>query len=237
MKRKNFKHIISLGGNCLPHLVATRQGFRATPEQGELILPFDLAKHMYEAVCDIIESSFNDYCNPDFFEMSEDLFGLPIVKHTKYNMQFVHEIRGAKQKFFIDNNYAMLTALYKRRINNFYQYIKEGDILFVTHYREYPQRLNQVIKNTFPTLNYKIVALTTFIPSEFTVENFYPVENYADEIDYHCIPFPTDEYDWDWWKPESYESKIGIMFENRIGDILSKYVCRVNPLGASHQQG
>lgn len=235
MTQQKYKHIVSLGATCLPRIVATRQGFRPTLDQGELTLPFDLAGHMYEGVCDIIEAGFEDYCNPDFFKMDKDFLDLPIVKHLKYDMWFAHEIHGAKQKFFIDNNYKMLSALYQRRINNFYQYIEEGDVLFVTHHREYPKRLNQVLKKAFPDLNYKLIAFTTFIPSQFSVDDFYPVESYEEEVDYHCIPFPTDEYEWDWWKPECYESEAGIMFENRIGSILAKYVDRINPVGTEHQ--
>lgn len=234
MKQQEFKHIVSLGATCLPRILPTRLGFKPTAEQGELHLPFDLAGHRYEGVCDIIESGFEDYCNPDYLVMDKDEFDLPIVRHTKYDMWFAHEIHGEKQQFFIENNYAMLMALYKRRINNFYQYIEDGDILFFTHHREYPRRLNQVIKKAFPDLNYKIVALTTFPPGKFTVEDFYPVDGYEDEVDYHCIAFPTDKYEWLWWQPEHYDSELGVRFENRIADILSKYVARINPLGTEH---
>lgn len=236
MEKQKFKHLISLGATCLPRIIATRQGFKPTIEQGELAMPFDLAGHRYEGVCDILEAGFEDYCNPDYFKMGKDAFDLPIVSHTKYDMWFAHEIHGSRQKFFTDNNYAMLCALYKRRIENFYKCIDDGDILFLTHHREYPQRLNQVLKAAFPELNYKIVALTTFAPSQFAVDDFYPVESYEAEVDYHCISFPTDEYEWLWWQAEHYESEMGMKFEDRIGDILSKYVDRVNPRGTAHTE-
>lgn len=244
--KQEFKHIVSLGSTCLPRILPTRQGFKLTEEQGELALPFDLAGHMYDAVCEIIESGFEDYCNSSFYEMDEDSYGLPIVRHTKYDMWFAHEIHGSKQKFFTDNDYAMLTALYKRKINNFYKYVEDGDILFFTHnhylesgdilfdsnYHGYPGRLNQILRSAFPALNYKILALSTFAPSKFSSDKFYPVEKYDDEIEFHCIPFPADDYLW--WQPEHYENDLGVQFENRIGDILSKYVERINPPGTIH---
>lgn len=236
MKRQNFKHIISLGANSIPRIILTRQGFKPTLEQGELSLPFDLAVHQYEGVCEILKSGFKDYCNPDYFVWGEDDYGQPIVKHTKYDMWFAHEIHGGSQKFFTDNNYAELIARYKRRINHFHHYINDDDILFVALHNEYPQRLNQIIKKAFPALNYKIVALNLFSPDKFTVEDFYPAGQYDAEIDYHCLPFPDADYQWTWWQAESYESEQGKKFENRIGDILSTYVDRINPVGTEHQR-
>lgn len=235
MERQNYKRIISLGANSIPRIVSTRQGFKPTLDQGELSLPFDLAVHKYQGICDILESNFEDYCNPDFFKNGVDTYGQPMLRHTKYDMWFAHEIHGAKQQFFTENNYVELIARYQRRINNFRQYIDEGDVLFLALHNEYPHRLNQVIKKAFPTLNYKLVTLNIFIPSEFSVEDFYSKAGYDKEVDYHCLPFPTDDYQWTWWQLESAESEEGRRFENRIGEILSKHMVRTSPIGTSHQ--
>ena len=55
---------------------------------------------------------------------------------------------------------------------------------------------------------------------------FYPVEVYEEEIDYYTLLFPSDDYAW--WEPQYFTSDAGVKFENRIGDIISKYVDKLN---------
>ncbi|MDZ8188156.1 MAG: DUF1796 family putative cysteine peptidase [Nostoc sp. ChiSLP02] len=223
MRQVNYNHIISLGYSCLPRTILTRQGYKQTKAQGELTLPFDLSLHHYDGLCEIIKSSFKDYCNSDFLIVTEDNY----IEHTKYNVRFRHESIDGKHELYAANNFAKLIELYRARIANFYRYIADDNILFVCEHNTYPSRLNQVIKCVFPQLTYKIVTLNTFFPGQIVMSDFYPVEIYQKEIDYYPLPFPSDNYVW--WEPQSFTSDSGIKFENRIGDIISKYVDKINP--------
>ncbi len=223
MRQQNYNHIISLGSSCLPRTILTRQGYKQTKAQGELTLPFDLAIHRYDKLCEIIESGFEDYCNPNFLTVTYDDY----IENTKYNVRFNHESMYGKNKVYTANNFAKFIERYEARIANFYSYIGDDNILFVCEYKTYPSRLNQVIKSVFPKLTYTIVMLNTFFEKKALMSYFYPFETYEEEIDYYPLPFPADDYAW--WEPEHFTSDFGVKFENRIGNIISKYVDWLNP--------
>ena len=225
MRQQSYNHIVSLGRDCLPRTVPTRQGYKLTKAQGELTLPFDLALHDYDGLCQIIESNFKDYCKPDFLGVTED----GCIENTKYNVRFNHESLYGRHDIYRANKFEKLIEKYEARIANFYRYVADDNIIFICEYQIYPGRLNQVIKSVFPNLTYKIVTLNTFFPKEFSMSYFYPVEVYEQEIDYYSLPFPSDDYAW--WEPQHFTSDAGVKFENRIGDIISKYVNRVNSQG------
>ncbi|NQE36002.1 DUF1796 family putative cysteine peptidase [Microcoleus asticus] len=223
MRQLNYNHIISLGYSCLPRTILTRQGYKQTKTQGELTLPFDLSIHSYYGLCNIIKSKFKDYCNPDFLILTQDKY----IENTKYNVMFNHESMNGNYEIYSANIFAKFIERYEARITNFYRYIADDNILFVCQYKEYPSRLNWVIKSVFPQLTYKIVALNTFFPRETLISYFDPVEVYHKEIDYYALPFPSDNYAW--WEPQHFSSDLGKKFENSIGHIISKYVERLYP--------
>ena len=120
MRQQNYNHIISLGYSCFPRTILTRQGYKQSKAQGELTLPFDLAIHgCYDKLCEIIDSGFEDYCNPDFLTVTHDGY----IENTKYNVRFNHESMYGRSQLYAANNFAKLIERYEARISNFYSYI------------------------------------------------------------------------------------------------------------------
>ncbi|MEH2184076.1 DUF1796 family putative cysteine peptidase [Nostoc sp.] len=225
MKQLNYNHIISLGYDCFPRIILTRHGYKRTKGQGELTLPFDLAVHKnYYGLCAIIESSFKNYCNLDFLRVTQDDY---IIENTQYNVRFYRESIDGKYEVYASNNFAKFIERYEARIANFYRYIADDNILFVYRCKQYPSVLNRVIKSVFPQLTYKIVAFNTFFPRDAVMSDIYIDEACHKEIDYYALPFPYNNYVW--WELEHYTSELGVRFENRIADIISKYVDRLDP--------
>ncbi|MCG5058932.1 MAG: hypothetical protein KA714_13315 [Limnoraphis sp. WC205] len=225
MKLEKYNHIISLGMGCLPRTVLTRQGYKRTKAQGELTLPFDLALHSYDGLCEIIKSGFKDYCNPAFLRITQDESDY-YIDHVKYHVRFNHESIDNRHRIYAANNYKKLVERYQARITNFYHYIENNNILFVCNYHLYPKQLNQIIKSVFPELTYKIIALNLFHPKHSSKFNCSSIQEDEEEIDYYPMPFPSDNYNW--WEAKYFNTGVGIEFENRIGTIISKYVEQIN---------
>lgn len=233
MQTTQYNHLVSLGSGCLPRTVPTRQGYIRTKAQGELTVPFDLALHRYEGVCRIIATDFHDYCNPEAFTIvRDDQFDVDFIEHKDLHVRFVHESVHGNLEIYAAAGFAKLIARYQRRIENFRRCLEDNDILFIAEYETYPIELNQALKTAFPDLRYKLLALNLFPPRRFATRHFYPVAEYAPEIDYYPMPFPADDYRW--WEPDSFMSPEGVRLENRIGSILSRYVERMNPPDANN---
>lgn len=202
---KNYNHIISLGKDCMSRTIPTRYGIKKTKNQGELTLPFDLAIHRYDAVCDIIKNHFDGYADPNNLELKNG-----IIQHKKYFVRYTHE----KDQIFSENNFELLIKKYKRRVENFKSYILDDNILFISNFPLYPLELYETIKKTYPNLNFKIL--------NFDVRPFDGIELYRSDafdnknkdIIYIRSPIPNPNYIW--WKEENYKSKDGNDFEKYI---------------------
>ena len=227
MQTTQYNHLVSLGSGCLPRTVPTRQGYKHTKAQGEMTLPFDLALHRYEGLLRIITSNFNDYCNPTAFTIVRDQqLGVDFIEHEGYQVRFVHESLDGNLEIYAAARFGKLITRYQRRIENFRRCLEDNDILFIAEYETYPIDLNQAIKTAFPDLRYRLLALNIFRPRRSATRHFYPVSEYAPEIDYYPMPYPSDDYRW--WEPSFFTSQDGVRFENRIGSILSQYVKRID---------
>ena len=60
--------IISLGCNCIPRTIMTRQKIKPSKAEGELSCPFDLVVHTAKRVSYYIENQFYQYFDDLFFE-------------------------------------------------------------------------------------------------------------------------------------------------------------------------
>jgi|GEM_PF-2238599 len=185
---KDIKYtIISLGFHCLPRTLLTRWGVKKTKIQGEKSCPFDLAVHPLASVCKLIENDFEDYLNVDFFrkkiyhkKKGEEI----IVQNTKYDSRFSHTVGEA----YFENNYEKIVQTYQKRIENFYNYISENNILFVWFGRtenSAAKELDKIIRKKFPDLYFKIAFI-----NQKENQRFYNHKN----IILHKACFPSKNY-------------------------------------------
>ncbi len=184
----------------------TRAGLKKNKLEGELTLPFDLAIHRYDAVCDLIRSDFDDYTNPKYLELDNG-----VIRHKKYFVRYTHE----KSQKFSDDNFKYLVEKYDLRVENFKKYISENNVLFVSTFPLYPLELFEVIKNKYPKLNFKIVNFDTrpFL-SDTEIYRSQAFIEYNPQIIYIRSPVPSEDYIW--WKEECYNSRQGKDFESYI---------------------
>ena len=61
--------IVSLGINCLPRTVLTRNRIKPRKAEGELSCPFDLALHILPNIVHYLETDFCDYFSDIYFEI------------------------------------------------------------------------------------------------------------------------------------------------------------------------
>ncbi len=207
-----YNNIVSLGKDCMSRTIPTRFLLKKKKEDGELTLPFDLAIHRYDAVCQLIESDFQGYTNPSNLMVENG-----VIIHKKYFVRYTHE----KSKLFFDNNFKLLIDKYKNRVENFHKYINNNNVLFVSTFPLYPIELRNVIKNKFPNLAFKIINFDVRPFNE--TENIYRSDAYKlNEEDIIYIRAPVPHKDYIWWKEEHNISTRGYEFESYLAYWIKK---------------
>lgn len=220
-----YSHIISLGRNCLPRVILTHSGYKPRKAQGELTLPFDLSIHSYENVCSLIENDFKFYIDANFIEIKEEK-----IVHTYYKgVEFPHESGAKYIEFFSKNNFEELVKKFQKRVENFYAYIADNDILFVCNFSKYPKELAQVIKTKFPELRFKIVCLNYIpnldLPSQRLINIMLP--NGLDInplIDYYVLIPPEKNFKWN--NARLKETLLGKRFYGQVDNIFKRYMLK-----------
>jgi len=204
--RIKYNHIVSLGKDCMSRTIPTKFFLKKNKNDGELSLPFDLAIHRYDAVCEIIENEFLDYTNSKYFQIGTD----GSIEHSKYFARYTHE----RESIFYEENFKHLIEKYFKRIANFNSYIQDDCILFIATFPVYPIELFNVIKSTYPSLRFKLLNFDT---REFSASNNYRVDGLGlknKDLLYVRAPIPHSNYIW--WKKEDYDTPEGKEFESYI---------------------
>lgn len=146
-KRQNF-HIVSLGNNCLPRVLATAVKLKPRKIYGEKTLPFDL-KYSYdlEKTAKLIQNNFNDFFED--IELTQELFP--------------HDYKLTKQQF---------ETRYNKRIKNFLKVMASDKMIYFI-YADFDNQINvntirklyYVLKNRRNGKPFKIIVLTAKIIS------------------------------------------------------------------------
>lgn len=141
-KRQNF-HIVSLGNNCLPRVLATAVKLKPRKIYGEKTLPFDL-KYSYdlEKTAKLIQNNFNDFFED--IELTQELFP--------------HDYKLTKQQF---------ETRYNKRIKNFLKVMASDKMIYFI-YADFDNLINvntieklyYVLKNKRNGKPFKIIVLT-----------------------------------------------------------------------------
>jgi hypothetical protein len=183
---------ISLGWNCGPAGYGVEHGLRDTKANGYQTCPFDEMVSNLPGVVECIRDDFKYFMDEEFLALKEVPFnvggtrkGETLVYNIKYNFYFNHESPGHGNLYiyqqwtgginhYIDNNYFLLKERYNRRVNAFRNYIQQGldgaEIVFIVfRYNKDITILDDVLKEKYPTLKYRIVVEN---PPE-TVESVY----------------------------------------------------------------
>lgn len=141
-KRQNF-HIVSLGNNCLPRVLATAVKLKPRKIYGEKTLPFDL-KYSFdlEKTAKLIQNNFNDFFED--IELTQELFP--------------HDYKLTKQQF---------ETRYNKRIKNFLEVMASDKMIYFI-YADFDNLINvntieklyYVLKNKRNGKPFKIIVLT-----------------------------------------------------------------------------
>lgn len=185
---KKRPKIVSLGYDCCMRTILTKLKYKPSKKEGELSMPFDLTIHPYETMCEFIQTDFRDY----FEDITWKSHYCEIRKKEVKNMVngkgvfFVHESHLQNQEStpafdsdawsakpidvdFHGNNKAMLKQRYFQRIANFYKILGDTDeVVFVlsSHIDIDVTILNNIIKEKFPDLHFKIYCLRIYAKEE-----------------------------------------------------------------------
>lgn len=157
----------SLGMDCFSRTVCTRWGFKPSAAMGERSHPFDLAVHPLRSVVKLLETDFSGYLDPKLLKVHAPT---QAARHTELAVAFNHE----KGRAFITDDFALLIAKYRQRIENFAADASlPGHKIFICHQDKLTppmvanfRRLQQVIRERFPQGSNQLICLLTPHPGE-----------------------------------------------------------------------
>lgn len=211
-KTKKSK-IVSLGFDCCMRTILTKLKYKPSKKEGELSMPFDLTIHPYETMCEYLQTDFRDY----FEDISWKSHFCEIRKKDVKNMIngkgvfFVHESHLQNQELtpvfdsdawsskqidvdFYRNNKALLKHRYFQRIANLYEVLGGTDeVVFVlsSQIDIDVTILNNIIKEKFPDLHFKIYCLRIYANDE----KHHPFNKFVlNNMIINSIKLPTDGF-------------------------------------------
>lgn len=175
---------ISLGWDCGPATYAVNKKLRETKNNGYMTCPFDLMITNYDGIVECIKDDFQYLCDPRYIELKtvqKDCQYLSLKKddkiivNTKYNFIFNHESPNHGNLYlhenwpkgtyhFVLNNFEEFINRYKKRIQNFKNYIHSNNrIMFIfskiNNNLDSCKELCDVIKLKYPNLDYSCLFL------------------------------------------------------------------------------
>ena len=174
---------ISLGWNCDSAKFGVTSGARKKRENGYKTCPFDEMITNYDGLVNCINDDFEFLYDTKYLELikvpSDSKWlnthgnGDIMIYNKKYNFLFNHESPHADlhihqnwkngEYHYIMNDYAEFINRYKRRTENFKEYLKSGKHIVFILTRPIVDgnisALNNVIKNKYPSLSYRIINL------------------------------------------------------------------------------
>lgn len=209
--------ITSLGCNCIPRTILTRQKIKPRKADGELSCPFDLVVHEAKRVTHYLKTDFANYFDDLYYHTYKrnwfDFRGKGIWSKPD-GTHFFHD-KDCKQ-----NDKEKLIQRVSQRIENLRAILKnERPIIFV-HYLLRGEDVENLYK--------ELKRIRGDKPFELAVFDFAHLLN--KEIDgVHVLkePFPNEKYLNQWNRKKCYNSSFGKEFEAKIvefmNDIIKKY--------------
>ena len=205
--------IVCLGYDCCMRTILTKLKYKPSKNEGELTMPFDLTIHPYPSVCEYLKTDFNEYfkditwkthyCDirkKDVKNMINDK-GVFFVHESHFQNQeqtpeFESDAWSAKQSDvdFHNNNMVLLKQRYFQRMANFYDVVGNSkEVLFVlsTQVDIDVTIINNIIKEKFPKLSFKIYCLRIYN----TEEKVQPFKKFVlNNMIVNCCKLPTDGF-------------------------------------------
>lgn len=175
---------ISLGWDCGPAIYGVTNNLRTKKENGYQTCPFDKMITNYKGMIQCIKDDFKFFCDPDYLKVitvKDQYYHLnfpvnsTIIVNTKYKFILNHESSGhadlwkkekwAKGQFhFEQDNFFEFIQRYKRRIENFQNYLNGNyEIKFIiskiNNTPENNVELENIIKEKYPNLKFTLILL------------------------------------------------------------------------------
>lgn len=157
---------ISLGWNCYSASLGVSLGHRKTKASGYKTCPFDEMNTNYAGLVLCLQENFKHFCDPKYLTLKtfpSDCKYYPnetLILNTRYGFIFNHESPGHANLYqtqawsgginhYVDNNYEKFIERYERRVRNFYDYIRNGEVItfLITYPNDNIPELRQVLND------------------------------------------------------------------------------------------
>lgn len=180
--------IVCLGYDCCMRTILTKLKYKPSKQDGELSMPFDLTIHPYTSVCEYLKTDFTDYfkditwkthyCDIRKKEVKNMINGKGVffvheshLQNQEQTPEFESDAWSAKKSDvdFHYNNKVFLKQRYFQRMANFYDVVgNSSEVIFVlsTHIDIDVTIINNIIKERFPKLSFKIYCLRVYNKDE-----------------------------------------------------------------------
>jgi len=199
---------VSLGPNCYPRTVLTRVGLIKHKKEGQKTYPFDFAWfHKAKYVTEFLNNNFENFLS----ELKYSDFSSSWDNGEKIN--FSHEA------YIGPNEKNKLIKVYKRRINNFLNDIKQDKpFIFLQILKD--RKVGEDCLNTYSALK-NLLRNKKFVYVVVDFMNIIP-NNLPSEIKFIKLSLPSD--DTDVFSKEFYLSEDGMKTENEISEFIKNVI-------------
>lgn len=209
--------IVSLGVNCLPRTVLTRNGIKPKKAEGELSCPFDLVWHQLPNIIHYLKTDFNDYLDDIHFIIRKRNF-LDFRKKGKW-----HKTDGTVFNHDLDCQFydkeKLLTRI-KNRIDNFHNIISsEVPILFVLNILDDADRI--------PDLYFTLKKICSHKKFKLMIIDFYDKCNEGNtnsDISVLKLPLPFEDWLAGWNGKKWIKSDFGKYVEKCIAQYTTRLI-------------
>lgn len=204
-------NIISLGIDCLPHVMSIQSGIKDTIFQGGLPrLPFDTAVNPLPVILDALENDFKNYMATDIITRDIDNYSYFIGKNgLAFNHDTPDMLKTAQESINNFNN-----KLLRKRINNFLLLKQLSNCLYLLHIK---------FNGDLDILH----KIQTIISDKYNGKLF--ILNYGEEItgiynfEYINFNFPNLE-GYRWPKPSHFITNRGYDLQYTIIESIKYYI-------------
>ena len=182
---KKTYEIVSLGVNCMPRTVLTRNGVKPSKLEGELSCPFDLVAHKLPNIIHYLKTDFDDYFDDLYFDIRKRNF-LDFRKKGFWKKKDGTVFNHDKDCGINDRD--KLIKRFERRIENFYQLLNSNTpILFVLNLQSNPE----CVKELFEILKVKCKPSFRILIIDF---KSLLEETAEEKIHLLQLPMPIENY-------------------------------------------
>jgi len=211
-------NLLTIGANCLPHLLLTKWGLRRSKASGGGTMPLDLLYALDDGALETVIGGFEGMTDPARLSLNEEW---QWVRNLPMGLVFNHE-NGPEWR---ENGHALLRERYDRRVAAFKAAQANGKpsiYIFVSHTEFTPQTRDLALRAAESLGGSLLCVITQKCEPEM---GNHTVMHAGHRIDFLRNPVPFSDYQF--YNPAHYPTLEGLRHEQLIVEAIETLAASV----------